>query len=70
MNVDAYLARIGLGHRPPATLAGLTQVHRAHMLSIPYENLDVQLGPARHHRAAGDLREDRETAAAAAGATR
>jgi N-hydroxyarylamine O-acetyltransferase len=44
MNIDAYLARIGLDHRPPPTLAGLTALHRAHLLAIPYENLDVQLG--------------------------
>ena len=44
MNVDAYLRRIGLGARPPATLAGLTTIHRAHALAIPYENIDVQLG--------------------------
>jgi N-hydroxyarylamine O-acetyltransferase len=44
MNVDAYLRRIGLDARPPATLAGLTAVHRAHALAIPYENIDVQLG--------------------------
>lgn len=44
MNVDAYLRRIGLASRPPATLAGLTAVHRAHALAIPYENLDVQFG--------------------------
>ncbi|MEI9989822.1 MAG: arylamine N-acetyltransferase [Rhizomicrobium sp.] len=44
MNIDAYLARIGLDHRPPPTLAGRTEVHRAHMLAVPYENLDVQLG--------------------------
>ena len=44
MNIDAYLARIGLHHRPPPTLAGLTELHRAHLLAIPYENLDVQLG--------------------------
>ncbi|MDR5726531.1 MAG: arylamine N-acetyltransferase [Terriglobia bacterium] len=43
MNVDAYLRRIGLNERPPATLAGLTAVHRAHLLAIPYENVDVQL---------------------------
>ena len=43
MDVDAYLRRIGLNERPPATLAGLTAVHRAHLVSIPYENLDVQL---------------------------
>lgn len=44
MNIDAYLARIGLDHRPPPTLEGLRQVHRAHLMAIPYENLDVQLG--------------------------
>jgi N-hydroxyarylamine O-acetyltransferase len=44
MNLDAYLHRIGLDHRPPATLAGLRTVHRAHLMSVPYENLDVQLG--------------------------
>jgi len=44
VNLDAYLARIGLDHRPPATLAGLTALHHAHLTSISYENLDVQLG--------------------------
>jgi N-hydroxyarylamine O-acetyltransferase len=44
MDIDRYLARIGLGRRPPPTLAGLREVHAAHLLSIPYENLDVQLG--------------------------
>ncbi|HEY2033110.1 MAG TPA: arylamine N-acetyltransferase [Rhizomicrobium sp.] len=43
MNVDAYLRRIGLNERPPATSAGLTAVHHAHLLAIPYENIDVQL---------------------------
>ena len=44
MDVDAYLNRIGLAQRPDATLAGLTALHRTHLLEIPYENLDVQLG--------------------------
>ena len=44
MNIDRYLDRIGLDHRPPPTLAGLTELHRAHLLAVPYENLDVQLG--------------------------
>ena len=44
MDVDAYLTRIGLSERPPATLEGLTALHRAHLRTIPYENLDVQLG--------------------------
>ncbi len=43
MNIDAYLRRIGLSQRPPATLDGLRAVHRAHLIAIPYENLDVQL---------------------------
>ena len=44
MDLDAYLARIGLDYRPPATLEGLRTLHRAHLTAIPYENLDVQLG--------------------------
>jgi N-hydroxyarylamine O-acetyltransferase len=44
MNIDRYLARIGLDRRPPTTLEGLRTIHRAHLLAIPYENLDVQLG--------------------------
>src|SRR5439155_12169680 len=44
VNVDAYLERIGYaGPREPGfeTLAAL---HRAHMLSVPFENLDIHLG--------------------------
>jgi len=44
MDIDRYLKRIGLVQRPPATLEGLKTVHRAHLLAIPYENIDVQLG--------------------------
>ncbi len=44
MELDAYLNRIGLSERPPATLAGLRALHRAHLRAVPYENLDVQLG--------------------------
>jgi N-hydroxyarylamine O-acetyltransferase len=39
LDVDAYLARIGLTGRP-----GLTEVHRAHVTSIPFENLDPRRG--------------------------
>ncbi|HEY5237524.1 MAG TPA: arylamine N-acetyltransferase [Rhizomicrobium sp.] len=46
MHIDDYLHRIGLTQRPRADLAGLTAIHRAHMQSIAYENLDVQLGCA------------------------
>lgn len=46
--VRDYLARIGLplptGALPPPTLGTLRAVHRAHMLSIPFENLDLFVG--------------------------
>lgn len=38
-DLDAYLERIGLRGRPT-----LAQVHRAHLTSIPFENLDPQRG--------------------------
>jgi N-hydroxyarylamine O-acetyltransferase len=44
MEIDSYLLRIGLHERPSANLYGLRALHRAHLLAIPYENLDVQLG--------------------------
>ena len=40
-DLDAYLARIGLAGRP-----GLAEVHRAHVTSIPFENLDPYSGRA------------------------
>jgi len=44
IDLDGYLARIGLGLLPPATAEGLATVQRAHRLAIPFENLDVRLG--------------------------
>lgn len=44
MNIDAYLARIGISGPLPPTLSTLKALHRAHLRAIPYENLDVQLG--------------------------
>ena len=38
-DLDAYLTRIGLSGRPT-----LAQVHRAHITSIPFENLDPHRG--------------------------
>lgn len=38
-DLDAYLDRIGLGGQP-----SLEEVHRAHLLSIPFENLDPHRG--------------------------
>jgi N-hydroxyarylamine O-acetyltransferase len=43
-DVDAYLARLGLTDRPPATVAGLRELHRAHVARIPYDNLSIMLG--------------------------
>jgi N-hydroxyarylamine O-acetyltransferase len=44
VNVDAYLERIGYeGSREP-TFETLFALHRAHMLSVPFENLDIHLG--------------------------
>jgi N-hydroxyarylamine O-acetyltransferase len=40
-DLDAYLDRIGLRGRP-----GLTEVHRAHVSAIPFENLDPYRGRA------------------------
>jgi N-hydroxyarylamine O-acetyltransferase len=38
-DLDAYLERIGLNGRP-----GLAELHRAHVASIPFENLDPHAG--------------------------
>jgi N-hydroxyarylamine O-acetyltransferase len=44
LNIDAYLARIGYtGGREP-TLDNLRAMHRAHFLSVPFENLDIARG--------------------------
>ncbi|MBU3867726.1 arylamine N-acetyltransferase [Streptomyces sp. 4503] len=46
LDLDAYLARIGwTGDRRPApTVETLRAVHRAHLTSIPFENLEPLLG--------------------------
>jgi len=38
-DLDAYLARIGMRGRP-----GMAELHRAHVISIPFENLDPRRG--------------------------
>ena len=43
MKLAAYLERIGFEGTPHPDLDTLRRVHRAHVLAIPYENLDVQL---------------------------
>lgn len=44
MNIDDYLARIQFRGEPRADLDSLRAIHHQHLLHIPYENLDVQLG--------------------------
>lgn len=42
--LDTYFERIGFAGTPGVDLPTLTALHRAHVLAIPFENLDVQLG--------------------------
>jgi N-hydroxyarylamine O-acetyltransferase len=44
MNIDAYLKRIDYKGSLEPTLETLQAVHRQHLRSIPYENLDIHLG--------------------------
>lgn len=44
MDLQAYLDRIGFEGTPRPDLATLRALHSRHLLAIPYENLDVQLG--------------------------
>ena len=44
MDLKAYFGRIGYVGEARPDLATLHALHRAHLLAIPYENLDVQLG--------------------------
>jgi N-hydroxyarylamine O-acetyltransferase len=44
LDVDAYLARIGYGGPTEPTEGALRGLHRAHAISIPFENLDIALG--------------------------
>jgi len=44
LDLDAYLARIGYDGGVDPTVETLAALHRAHVLSIPFENLDILLG--------------------------
>ncbi|MEV5686068.1 arylamine N-acetyltransferase [Streptomyces sp. NPDC052164] len=46
LDLDAYFARIGWKGEPRPTAEVLRSVHRAHMLGIPFENLEPVLGSA------------------------
>lgn len=48
MDIDAYLARLGLTARPDPTLAGITALQQAHLYAVPFENLDIALGHGIH----------------------
>src|SRR5579864_7192220 len=44
LNVQAYLDRIGYSGPTTPTLETLRATHRAHLLTVPFENLDIGLG--------------------------
>lgn len=44
LSLDAYRDRLGMELPGASTLEGLTRLHRAHALAIPFENLDIQMG--------------------------
>lgn len=41
VDVDDYLARIGLDVAPPLDLGGLAALQHAHLSAVPFENIDV-----------------------------
>jgi hypothetical protein len=43
-DINAYLARIGYSGSWAPTAENLRKLHRAHNLTVPFENLDVHLG--------------------------
>jgi N-hydroxyarylamine O-acetyltransferase len=44
MNLDAYFERIGYAGPTAPTLSVLVALHRAHLLAVPFENLDIHRG--------------------------
>jgi N-hydroxyarylamine O-acetyltransferase len=44
VDVDAYLARIGAGRPAVPDATGLAALHRAHLRTVPFENLDIAAG--------------------------
>jgi len=44
MDVDSYLHRIGYTGSTKANAETLCALHRAHMFTVPFENLDIHLG--------------------------
>ncbi len=46
MDTSAYLARIGIVPPVQASAEGLRQLQIAHLMAVPFENLDIDLGRA------------------------
>src|SRR5262245_12939825 len=44
MDIDAYLDRIGMARPAVADGAALRELHRAHQVAVPFENLSIHLG--------------------------
>ena len=44
MDVDAYLNRIGVSRPAAADQPALRELHRAHQIAVPFENLSIHLG--------------------------
>src|SRR5260370_40886659 len=44
LNVPAYIRRINYAGPTAPTPETLREIHRAHLLSVPFENLDIHLG--------------------------
>ncbi len=44
LDLAAYLTRVGFDAEPRPNLATLRRLHRAHVGTVPFENLDVMLG--------------------------
>lgn len=44
MDVNLYLSRLGVPGPIHSTIENLRLLHRAHLLAVPFENLDISLG--------------------------
>ena len=44
MDIQAYLRRINYSGEQAPSAATLYELHRAHLLAVPFENLDIHLG--------------------------
>jgi arylamine N-acetyltransferase len=44
MDTAAYLRRLGVDDAGPPSAAALAALHRAHVVRVPYETIEIQLG--------------------------